>query len=651
MRKVVIMAVLAALAAVGTNAGSQAPKPKQAIGLSQPATPPGPAGTASELTKVDADAWLDGFMPYALASGDIAGGVVVIVKDGNILTQRGYGYSNIARRQKVDPETTMFRVGSTSKLFTWTAVMQLVEQGKIDLDIDVNRYLDFKIPPFQGKPVTMRHILTHTTGFEDVAKGGISYEGTVDPLGDVVKRLLPKRVFAPGATPAYSNYATALAGYIVERVSGIPFDTYIERKIFQPLGMDHSSFRQPLPASLAPFMATGYSKASEEAKAFELISVPPAGSLSMSGTDGAKFMIAQLNNGGGLMTPATAKIMHTPAYTSIPGLDRMALGFYEQRINGLQAIAHGGDLINFHGYMWLFPEKNTGLMIEMNSAGNDGATDHVRQALLERFADRYFPQGGQKAPVELPTAKEHAEMLTGNYISSRGQFTTFVDIANLIGQQKIGLDAEGRPLVPDLFGGPPRKWIEVEPFVWQDAYGHARLAATVENGTIVRWSVNEVAPFMVFDRAPWYRDASWLLPLLLISLGIVTVATIYWPASAIVRRRFGVPLALKGRDRTAYRLALAFASLTVLATISWIYLLNVFLGSLSKADWPILLCRVLGTVAFVGLPIAAMWNLLRTWKRSASRLSKLSATLLAAAALIIFWVAFDFHLLGFSTRF
>ena len=99
-----------------------------------------------ELNKTDVDAWLDGYIPYALARGDIAGAVVVVVKDGQVLTQRGYGFSDVEKRTPVSPETTLFRPGSVSKLFTWTAVMQLVEQGKIDLDKDVNAYLDFKIP-------------------------------------------------------------------------------------------------------------------------------------------------------------------------------------------------------------------------------------------------------------------------------------------------------------------------------------------------------------------------------------------------------------------------------------------------------------------------------------------------------------------------
>jgi CubicO group peptidase (beta-lactamase class C family) len=176
------------------------------------------AAPAHELTQADADAWLDGFMPYALERNDIAGAEVAIVKDGQVLTLRGFGYSDVAAHKPVDPAVDMFRPGSVSKLFTWTAVMQLVEQGKIDLDVDVNRYLDFKIPTYDGKPITMRNLLTHTPGFEEVARGGFRFENNVPPLGDVLKHWIPKRVFPPGTTPAYSNWGAALAGYIVERI-------------------------------------------------------------------------------------------------------------------------------------------------------------------------------------------------------------------------------------------------------------------------------------------------------------------------------------------------------------------------------------------------------------------------------------------------
>ncbi|WP_366926181.1 serine hydrolase domain-containing protein, partial [uncultured Sphingomonas sp.] len=256
--------------------------------------------------------WLDGFLPYALARGDIPGAVVVVVRDGQIVTQRGYGFADVAKGRRVDPRTTLFRPGSISKLFTWTAVMQQVERGKLNLDTDVNRYLDFTIPAYEGRPVTLRNIMTHTAGFEEQVKDII----VTDPkkaLGyeELLKRWVPHRVYAPGTTPAYSNYATSLAGYIVQRVSGQPFDTYVERNIFAPLQMTRSSMRQPLPANLRPLMSLGYAPGQEEPIGFEFVGPAPAGSLSSTGEDMARFMIAHLQNGAGLLQPRTAQLMHS----------------------------------------------------------------------------------------------------------------------------------------------------------------------------------------------------------------------------------------------------------------------------------------------------------------------------------------------------
>jgi CubicO group peptidase (beta-lactamase class C family) len=629
-------AILSIAASIGPAAAAAAPDASQL--------------EARDLTQADADAWLDGFIPFTLKSNDIAGAVVVIVKDGRVLTQRGFGYADIASRKRVDPATTMFRAGSISKLFTWTAVMQLVEKGKIDLDADVNQYLDFKIPPYQGKPITMRNLLTHTPGFEEAFKGGIRFSGSVPPLDEVLKRMLPERVYAPGTTPAYSNYGAGLASYIVQRISGIPFEEYIERNIFAPLDMSHASFRQPLPAQLEPFMAQGYPKASEAAKPYELISIPGAGSLAVSAPDMARFMISHLNQGAGLMKPETALLMHDPSHVTVPGTDRMALGFYELRVNGLGAIAHGGDLNYFHSDMWIFPTKNVGLFVSFNSAGEHGPTEFIRVKLFEQFADRYFPPANSAPPIELPTAKEHASMLAGSYISSRASLSNFVDGANFIGQVKITLDKDGRPSIPEVLGGPPRKWFEVAPFVWQDAYGHGRLGAVVEKGQVARWSIDPVSPFMVWDRAPWYRDAAWLMPLFVASLVFIMLTALSWPVGVISRRRFGVAMALVGPDLKSYRWVRSFCWLVVAAFGGWAWLFS-SLGSGTDFDGAIWLLEIAGTLGYVGLFCAALWNLQRVWRSSRGWFAKLWSVLLVLAAVFIIWVTLSFHLISFGTRY
>ena len=264
---------------------------------------------APELTRADVDAWLDGFVPYAMSTGDIAGGVIVVVKDGEVLAQKGYGYADVAAKKPVDPERTMFRAGSVAKLVVHTAVMQLVEQGKLDLDADIQQYLDFPVPDADafGKPVTLHNLMTHTGGFEELVRGLMASDPKVlMPLETYVKATKPTRIFPPGEVPSYCNYCVTLEGYIVQRVSGESFDDYLDKHIFAPLGMSNSTFRQPLPKQFAEQMSTGYRTASQPPGYFELVGPAPAGSLSTTGADMARFMIAQMQAYSGRRLDAAA---------------------------------------------------------------------------------------------------------------------------------------------------------------------------------------------------------------------------------------------------------------------------------------------------------------------------------------------------------
>lgn len=607
------------------------------------------------MTRADLEAWLDGYMPFALARGNIAGAVVVVVKDGQVLLQKGYGFSDVARRRRVDPETTLFRPGSVSKLFTWTAVMQLVEADKLDLDRDVNAYLDFKIPLRDGKPITLRNIMTHTAGFEESAR----YTITAEPqaLGPLMKKSLPARLFAPGTTPAYSNYATALAGYIVERVSGLPFDDYIDTRVLQPIGMNRSTFRQPLPVALKPLMSNGYALASGDAKPFEHVGPAPAGSLSATGADMAKFMIAHLENGRGLLRPETAAAMHNTKLDILPPLNRMALGFYEENINGRRVIGHGGDTQFFHSNMSLFLDENVGLFVSVNSAGANGATGPLRSALFEQFADRYFPAPRAETRVDAETAKQHAQMMAGSYANSRGFKTVFLSIAGLFGQSNLGVDDKGGLIAADVTGlaNQPRKWVEIAPFVWRDVGSGERLAAKVVDGEVTRWSFDTVSPFMMFDRVPWYLNSSWLVPAFLAGLAVVFLTALAWPAGAIARRRYKGSAPFTGRRLKVSRLTHVFAWAAVLIFAVWAFFITSIFSDLSllsgALDWVLYTLQFLTPIALFGLLVLAAYNLWLVWTEKRGWFAKLWSVLFVFGAAMLLWVALGFHLIGFGTNY
>lgn len=325
-----------------------------------------------DLTAADIEAFLDGIVPLQLKREDIAGATVAIVKDGKQLFSKGYGYADVTQKKPVTAET-LFRPGSVSKLFTWTAVMQLVEQGKLDLGKDVNEYLDFKIPAAFGQSISLKNILTHTAGFEEQLKDLFIADKRTPNLGNYLKTHIPKRIFAPGTTPAYSNYAAALAGYVVERVSGQPFNDYIDQNIFKPLGMTHSTFAQPLSPELVPLMSNGYVLTSNEPKAFETVGPFPAGSLTSSAADMSKFMLAHLQSGRlgavQILKPETTRLMHSRAFGLDPAANAMAYGFFEESRNGQRIIGHGGDTAYFHSGLELLTDAGVGIFVSYNSVG------------------------------------------------------------------------------------------------------------------------------------------------------------------------------------------------------------------------------------------------------------------------------------------
>ena len=615
----------------------------------------------TRLTPGDVETWLDGFMTYALPRGDIAGGVVVVVRDGEVLFKKGYGYADVEEKKPVDPDLTLFRPGSVSKLVTWTAVMQLVEQGRVDLDADVNTYLDFEIPERYGTPVTMRNIMTHTPGFEEQAKGLMGVGRDVIALSAHLKRWVPERIFPPGEMPAYSNYATALAGYVVERVSGMSFDDYLDANIFEPLGMMHSTFRQPLPERLAPQMSQGYALASEPPRPFEIVGPAPAGSMSSPGVDMAKFMIAHLQKGAygsnRILEPDTAEQMHNTPLTVLPEVNRMMLGFYETNYNGRRVVSHGGDTQWFHTYLHLFIDDGIGLYMSFNSSGKEGATGGIRTMLFHQFADRYLPGEAADGEVDADTAAEHARLIAGRYDNSRRMSTNFFSILNLIGAVKVVANDDGTISVPMMTGldGQPRKWREIASFIWRETDGKSLLSAEVSDGRVVRFSFDDLSPFMMFEPVPGYRSSAWLLPALLAALGMLFLTTVAWPTAALVRRYYGARYGLAGSEAKAHfrvRLAalLALALFVVWATTISMMMSDYSLLSPALDGW-LWVLQILSLVVFVGAAAVGVRNAWVVTRGQRRFTAKLWAVLLALSFAVLLWVALVYDLIAFDVNY
>jgi CubicO group peptidase (beta-lactamase class C family) len=619
-----------------------------------------PALPAHALTRDDLEAYLDGFFPDALARADIAGAVVVVVKDGHTLLSKGYGFSDVATRSPVDPARTLFRPGSISKLFTWTSVMQLVESGKIDLDRDVNDYLDFRIPATFPKPITMRNLMTHTAGFEEHIKGlMVEDPNRLVSLRSALITSLPKRIFPPGEVSAYSNYGASLAGYIVQRVSGERFEDYVADHIFKPLHMNHATFVQPLPKALQADMSKGYFRTSDKAQPFEMISLSPAGALSASGEDIAQFMMAHLNNGSfdgaEILKPETAMLMHAPAFQPTPPLPPMALGFYHEDRNGHTIIGHGGDTQVFHSDLHLMLDENVGLFVSLNGVGlNEGGLASTRTLLFDGFMDRYFPGPALPAAKPIASAAKDAALVAGTYISSRRSDSNFLHLAALVGSLTLVAGADGSLSTPAAASEgilTPKKWIEIAPYIWRDANGPHRLVAKVENGKVKWVSLDLFPAILVLQPVPFLLSPAFQVPLLLATILMLALTVLFWPIKAVLRWRYDRPFDLIGREAVLYRAARLVALIDLLLFAGWTVFLLSGQAHLDVFDtqndlW-IRIFQVLAALGVVGV-VAPVAQLAVNFASSRPWWTKVTDAALALAALSIVWFVFAYRLITLS---
>jgi len=630
------------------------PHPAPERTASQPAEAP---PITPQLSKEDLEAFFDGFMPIELQRDDIAGAVVVVVKDGKVLFAKGYGYSDVKDKKPVTIDATLFRPGSISKTFTWTAVMQLYEQGKIDLDRDVNDYLDFRIPPRFGKPVTMKDLMTHTPGFEETLEDlFVAKAADLVSLQQYVHTHQPEEIFPPGTTPAYSNYGATLAGYIVQRISGMPFNDYIEKNILQPLRMQHSTFRQPLPAELKPFMSQGYNLASQSPKDFEFVQAWPAGSLSTTAEDMSHYMIAHLQdgeyNGARILKPETAQLMHSRLFGLAPEMNGMAYGFYEESRNGHRIIDHGGDTQWFHSDLHLMPDQHLGFFISCNSAGKPGFSG--RTALWQMFLDRYFPYTPPPAQPVANAAKD-AESVVGTYWISRRSQTNVAAVISAFDQAKVSDNSDGTISLDQAkdFAGNAKHFKEIAPMLFRDVNGQSRLAFLKDYAG--RRIILTDLPIFVFQPAPTLKNQNLNIAILIFAAVVLALTLLFWPINAMLRWHYGYRAELTHQ----YRRLRFWMRVVCLVDLAFLGCFALWLNSVdeniallsSHFDPKLRALQVLGLLGVIGT-IVAINYCVRSWRSDGLWFwTKLWNTLLMLACLGYSFFLLNWHMLNFRLNY
>ena len=480
-----------------------------------------------EVVKMDGlEKFIDNLMITQLDEYDIPGSVVVIVKDGEIILSKGYGYSDLENQLEVDPDNSMFRIASISKLFNYVATMKLVEEGKLSLETPIVDYLEPVGISTDGidRNTKIKHLLTHSAGFEIPSTLYGRDEDDMLPLIDSVSEQFPAQIRPPGNLAGYSNFSVGLLGLIVEIVSGMTWEDYIEENILDPLDMKHTTGHQPVPSELFELLTKGYKLVGKEylAQEFTYSILAPAGGMSASGLDMAKFMLAMLNDGKGIFKADTADFMQSTLFQHDSRLPGFAHGFFESQYGNQRTIGHSGTLPNFISHLWLLPDKEVGVFISYNSRKGMMA----QYAFAKVFFEKYFPDNSVQDPV-ITLSEEELKSYTGTYRSTMINMSTNNKFDNL--RQDLIIVKGEKTLELYTVVIPP---MEVEPIgkdIFRDINTGEKVVITKRGGLghvfIENWPDN------AFTKIAWYETMFFhvllLFGILLVFISVIITSVIY----------------------------------------------------------------------------------------------------------------------------
>ena len=386
------------------------------------------------------EALVDVTVRQTMAREHIAGVTVAVVQDGKVVLKKGYGLADVARQRPVDPDRTLFRVGSISKTFTWLMTLSAVERGRMRLDAPLNTYLPpaLRIPDHPGyRQIRLRDTMTHTPGFEDLPLKRLFLRDPAQLLAVDADLAIsrPARVFPPGEVMAYSNYATALTGYALAHVEGGLWQDILEAQILKPAGMTHTTGREvyppraglpaPMSADLARELSQAYrwTGADFTADPFELVGgKAPAGSISSTAGDMARYMMLLLADGvidgRTVYGPATAAAIRTPM-RRFPGDSAIDGGFFQSPLSGgLMSYGHNGATMDFHSNLMIVPALRLGVFVSANTASEATLTGALPALIAQTF---YAPPPAPPLAVT-PALLRDAALYSGEYLSTRRPF-------------------------------------------------------------------------------------------------------------------------------------------------------------------------------------------------------------------------------------
>lgn len=483
--------------------------------------------------------FLEGVIKTHLKDKNIAGATLSFVKDGEVKLLQGYGYSDVANKVPVNPEKSLFRVGSISKMFVWTAIMQLLEKGKLSLDDPINKYFDtFQIPDTYPEPITILNLMTHTPGFEDYVLELFGRDATtIKPLEEILKDQIPARIRPPGTYASYSNHGTGMAALIIEKVSGMPFNDYVEQNITGPLGMNNTTLLQPLPDRLKSNISNGYLFENGEfsEQPFEYVPLAPVGAVSATASDMARFMMMYLQlgqlEGTVILDSVTAKLMQSPAHRHTPDVNPMRHGFMDVSQNGETIIGHGGATFWFHSLMTIWPDRNIGMFVSFNSQSGGGTAMEV----LEAFTDHYFPE--EVMDLEAQTT-EFLSKFEGTFEFNRYPHNDIFKISKLSGIGKVTTSEDGK--LRTEIGEDVEYWFHKEGLTFRNTNSSDVIVFEEDDNGVIQRVFMGLLPIFTLDKINGLDTPDVQLMILVVCLIVILLTFIYWTLMFFMRRRLKV---------------------------------------------------------------------------------------------------------------
>ncbi|MEM9620064.1 MAG: serine hydrolase domain-containing protein [Pseudomonadota bacterium] len=603
------------------------------------------AGATRAMPVSQLEAYIDGVMQQALVEQNTVGATVALVQDGRLAVARGYGFADLAEAVPVEARRTGFRIGSITKVLTWMAVLQQVEAGRLDLDADVNEYLRrFKIPTAFAEPVTLRHLMTHTAGFEDnamnlFAGGPRQLQALALTLGEQ----MPERLYAPGRMTAYSNYGTALAGLLVANVSGQSWHEYVESQLLKPMGMVGTSTRQPLPPELESRRAQGYLQTGRgfAHQPFSYVALEPAGSGTTTALDMARLMVELLNpQGTGVLGAESKALLREGAYIADPAVNGMTLGMYQMSTGPARAVGHDGSVWDFNARMVLWPDDNIGLFVAVNTDSGGALVRRLSASLSARLGfDRPSTPAllAQDSPPEAelnPLADGQAYV--GEYHTARRNESNLTRLLVWLDRLQIRYLRELEQLeVQDALG--VTRYRQIEPRVFEQIGGTGRLAfATAGSGDVVYRSE---LPFAAYTRAAPEDSFGFNRWVLLAWVLAAVSVLVYWPVGWFNDKRAAPgSIWLSALVYASIALMLVFAvRIATAADSSMDFVLRGF-AAIEQMLWMPLLFSVLVLLQVVGL--------YRVWVRGLWwRARRVHFTLILPVQCLLVWWCWHWQLL------